>query len=62
MFYTKRLSEICEYRCLALTVDAFADICNIEQLSFCVRTVDKILHVKEDFLVDINWTIQTARP
>ena len=50
MFYAKRLSEICEYRCFALTVDAFADICNIEQLSFCVRTVDKILHVKEDFL------------
>ena len=46
----KKLSEMRECRYFVLIVDEYTDISNIEQISFCVRTVDKILNVKKYFL------------
>lgn len=38
----------CQY--FSLILDEYTDVSNLEQLSFCLRTVDKSLNVKEDFL------------
>ena len=37
-------------RFFSITTDEGTDISNLEQLSFCARTVDKGLNVDEDFL------------
>ena len=46
----QKLEEIRSRKYFAMMADEGTDISNIEQLSFCVRTVDYELDVHEDFL------------
>ena len=46
----KKLADIRERQVFSLMADEYTDISNLEQLSFCIRTVDEDLNVKEDFL------------
>jgi len=46
----KMLAEIRERQVFGMMADEYTDVSNLEQLSFCVRTVDEKLDVKEHFL------------
>ena len=46
----KKLSDIQERQFYSMMADEYTDVSNLEQLSFCVRTVDNDFEVKEDFL------------
>ena len=46
----QKLTVIREHKFFAMMADEGTDISNIEQLSFCVRTVDDDLNVHKDFL------------
>ena len=46
----QELTVIRERKFFAMMADEGTDISNIEQLSFCVRTVDDDLNLHEDFL------------
>jgi len=44
------LAKIREQQVFGLMADEYTGVSNLEQLSFCVRTVDEELNVKEHFL------------
>ena len=46
----ENLATIRDHKFLSIMADEGTDICNLEQLSFCARTVDDDLNVDVDFL------------
>ena len=46
----EKLATICDHTFFSIMTDEGTDISNLEQLSFCARTVDNDLNVDEDFL------------
>ena len=46
----EKLATICDHKFFSIMTDEGTDISNLEQLSFCARTVDNDLNVDEDFL------------
>ena len=44
------LANILKYQFFSMILDEYTDVSNVEQLSFCLRTVDEKLNVREDFL------------